>query len=75
MTTIVWPHGVAYAARPLPTDMPTSAMPSGTSSTNRRANRTPACLLDPTVRRQCPRRRNHDPGADHRMEIRWRTKP
>src|SRR5581483_8713042 len=43
-STSSWPAGVRYASRPLPTETPASAMPAGTSSTHRRANRTPACL-------------------------------
>ena len=37
-------------ARPLPTDRPASAMPSGTMSTKRRAKRAPACLARASLR-------------------------
>ena len=44
------PTAVWYAARPVPTDMPASAMPAGTMSTKRRANRAPACLARASLR-------------------------
>ena len=56
-TTSAWPSGLVGGAA-VADRQPASAMPSGTISTNRRANRTPACL----ARRPCgPGRRGPGP--------------
>src|SRR3546814_1032998 len=45
-----WPVADRNAWRPLPTDMPASAMPMGAKTTKRRAKRAPACLARASLR-------------------------
>ena len=48
----------SYAARPVPSDRPTSAIPTGTISTNLRANKAPACRDVASRRRSSSRTRS-----------------